>query len=168
MKRFIKTLLSLAIAICPIWAFSKPIQYEIRVEKVECLKTSEYKSDEIYFSIKSVDDERKTDYYRIPKFPFHIPIKKDESVSDILLIKNSINDNSSINFTISLVENDISNFEMDDPLGSATLTLHNKDGQLVSTWQSPEDGKKVDPPKFKMTGDNSDYIVQFTVKEITK
>lgn len=165
MKHFFKSLVAIATLITTMSVFAKPIDYELRVESLKCVKTSERTTDEIYFSIKSVDNKGNANYIRVPEYPFHLPIKKNQTFSDILLLKNTIDDNTTITYTISLVENDFSVFEMDDDLGAAVLSLSNKNNKLKQTWRTSDNKEDHPIPEYVMTGDNGEYTIKFKVNE---
>lgn len=174
-KKFYNLILLFCMAyFCGVGAASaKDISVIIKLDRIEVRKLSEKMGDELYIGVTQYSSlgHSKTD--RIPAKPAYWLSRQLSLVNNVVLWEGDIEEDEETKVILSLVEKDLSPWDVDDLIGSAEIVLTNQKGQLKKQWGIPvfEERVEVDmekpgnPQRFLMKGDKSEYSLQFRVDE---
>lgn len=145
---------------------------EVNLLDIEAKKLNENTGDELYFTITEYPSKGNPKILRIPMFPLHWLSKDLHNIHNVLLWRGKIEDDSSVLLILSLLEQDMPLFGVDDHIGSAQVKLVNNKDKLIITWGRPNfvDQPKVEQvrsntPDYMLFGDNSEYVVKFKVND---
>lgn len=151
-------------------AFAKAHNVTVKLTDIEAVKVKEKHGDEIYFSITQYSNRTDPTILRVPMSPMHWSIADLSKVRDVILWQGKVEDDQSVLLILSLLEQDLPPWNSDEHIGSAELKILNKQGQISTTWGQPDfkDQPQVKQtgtkdPKYRMFGNNSEYVVQFKV-----
>lgn len=167
-----KKILLCAILICcaSSSAFAKAHSVTVKLTDIEAVKVNEKHGDELYFSITQYSNRTQPKILRVPMSPLHWVVNDLPKVRDVILWQGKVEDDQSVLLILSLLEQDLPPWNSDEHIGSAELKILNKQGQITTTWGQPDfkDQPKVEQtgtqnPKYRMYGNNSEYVVQFKV-----
>lgn len=152
-------------------AFAKDIKVGLQLVSIKPITLAEKRGDEIYFSVTEYTSEKKPGIStRVPEFPLHWLSKNLDKVKDIKLWSNTIKENAAVQLVVSLVEQDVPPWNIDDHFGSVKITLVNDKGELKETWSMPDynDGTKVTrnnqdnlSPNFTFRAEGAEYKAKF-------
>jgi hypothetical protein len=154
-------------------AFAKTRMVEVKLIDIEAKHLSERTGDELFFTITEYPSKGNPKILRIPVFPLHWLSKDLNNIRNVLLWKGQIEDDRSVVLILSLMEQDLPLYGVDDHLGSAQVKIVNTKGKLVTTWGQPTfvDQPKVEQttantPDYLLFGGNGEYVLKFKVNVI--
>ena len=154
-------------------AEAKEIKVEVKLTDIKAIKTEEKGGDELYFDTIEYSSLGHSKEARIPAKPLHWLSSQLSGVKNVVLWQGTVQDDESIRVILTLVEQDLEPWEVDDMLGSIQLNLANKSGKLTKEWIVPvfeetdevEMLKKGDPQRYLFKGDGAKYEVAFKVDQ---
>ncbi|MGD9592321.1 MAG: hypothetical protein AB7V32_07365, partial [Candidatus Berkiella sp.] len=124
--------------------------------------------DELYFSVTEYPAKGSPKHYQVPSFPSHWLSKYLPNVKDIVLWKSSSSQCESADLLITLVEEDLAPWNIDDALGSVSLKVECINGKAVETWSVPDDKTASKIPSkqgaFTFDGQGAKYQAQFSIQ----
>ena len=154
------------------------VHVTVKLDRIKAKQLAEERGDEIYFSVTAYPSEKRPGTTsRVPVFPLHWLSKNLDDVRNITMWEQTIKDGSAVQLIISLVEQDLPPWNIDDHLGSVKLTLTNKGGNLTKKWSLPNynDDTKVNrnsssntSPNFTFKGEGATYNAKFVVSSAIK
>lgn len=154
---------------------AKDLEVSINLLTIEALKTSERLGDEVYFSVTEYSSKSTPKLFRVPMFPLHWLSRELPQVKNVNLWTGELKEEESVLLILSLIEQDLEPWNVDDHLGSVQVKLANKKGKIVAQWGQPKfsDQPKVEQPdtkvpKFIMFGEASKYVTVFQVETAAK
>ena len=148
------------------------IQAQLKLVQMECIQPTEHGKDEIYFDILTIDKDKKHKSVRVPEtHPLSVPAAKGTTIKNATLLKHPLAAGESVTLIISLLETDHSNYNPDDFIGVAEVTVRNNNGQIETEWAVPKTNyephttmaQSDNKTEFTMTGDGGDYKLIFDV-----
>lgn len=154
-------------------ALAKDIKVAINLETIKAIKLSEKGGDKLYFSITVYPSNGAPTATRVPFFPIHWLSKELDRVKNVTLWEGTFKEAEGAQIIISLVEQDLEPWDVDDPFGSVKITLSNQNGKLQNKWSIPDYHDKTQvteiggkgAPKYDFKGNGGDYQVEFSIKE---
>lgn len=169
--KVIGLLVSLPLLFVSCNASAKDLKVNIQLVSINAIKLSESRGDELYLSITEYPIKLQPKMFRVPSFPLNWASKSLPEIKNINVWQGSLKDNESTLVIISLMEQDIEPFNVDDHIGSVQVKLVNKNGRLDALWGQPSfvDQPKVTQPdvkipKFMLFGEDSQYVTLFKVQ----
>jgi len=170
-RKLLALLSALVLTFASFSAISKDSKVLVKLTKIESIKTTEKRGDELYFSISEYYNNEAPKLFRIPMFPLHWLSKELPSLKDIKLWEGSIANNQSVLLVLSLLEQDLEPWNSDDHIGSVQIKIINTKGKITTKWGQPKfvDQPEVQQPNPKvpayiMLGDGGKYKVSFKVE----
>lgn len=157
----------------PSIALAGDIDVVIKLERIQVLEPSEEGGDEIYFSISTFGQKVEPTFTRVPMFPIYWMSKHISKVKNVELWKGKLTEGASKQVVLSLVEQDIPPWNIDDHLGSVKVKLVNDKGTFRKTWSMPnyKDQTEVHQinkdsfnPTFKFKGSGGVYKASFKIE----
>ncbi|MAZ44639.1 MAG: hypothetical protein CMF48_05660 [Legionellales bacterium] len=155
--------------------FSLPVSampVKLVLDFIEVANTSETRGDELYFNVTSYGKDRDYDHYQVPSFPTHWFSDRLEEVKDVVLWEKDLEEGESVELIVSLTERDVPPWNIDDLIGSIKVKVMNDDDDLAYKWSLYADRGDTELLEqddennvYKMTGDDSEYTVSFTLYE---
>lgn len=142
------------------------IQAQLQLVQLECIQPTEYGNDEVYFHIQRVDENKNARHVRVPEtHPLSVPLAKSAKINNAKLLQQTLANGKSVTLQISLLETDHSNYNPDDFIGVAEVTIRNNNGQIETSWAVPKTSyeshttmRQTDKTaEFTMTGDGGNY-----------
>lgn len=144
-----------------------PIRLFVDALKVE--KTSEDKTDELYFSVTVYPSGSHPYHFRLPTFPNYWLSNHVDQIKSLKMWEANLEENQSVMVIISLIEHDAPPWDNDDLIGTMKLNIKNDKGSLVHEWVKPnqdddqavsqtQDAKSL-KHEFKLSGDQSLYSI---------
>lgn len=133
-------------------------------------QSQEKGGDELYISVTEYTKNHSPSYYQVPAFPAHWLSEHIGKVNNALLWKKDLTKCEDTDLMITLVEEDLIPWNVDDSLGSLKLKLTCKNDKLQGEWNIPNTNavsKSKGKDAFQFTGDNGRYDVQFGLENIT-
>lgn len=126
--------------------------------------------DKLYINIATYSSMNVSNDYQIPEAPLHWDVRSLEQIKDLVLWEKSLASDESVDFVLSLIENDMPPWNPDELLGTVKLTVRSKHHNISSVWQADEDAVEVDSHQRKvheylMLGEKGRYIVGLRLKE---
>jgi len=123
------------------------ISIKLNLVSLECLKTTEPGSDEIYFNLMSIDSQGQSSITRIP--PLYnlgtrfsqvrfVRVKEGQMISNARLTDKKLKNGESATFIVSLMETDLSLAQPDTLVGAAKVTIRNKNHTIETSWDIPK------------------------------
>ena len=117
--------------------FAKDVKVTVKLDSIEAISVTEKGGDEIYFSVTTYPKNARATYERVPMFPVHWLAKSLENIKGVVLFERSFTEGDGAQVILSLVEQDIPPWNIDDHLGSVKLTFANENGRLNEKWSIP-------------------------------
>ncbi len=154
----------------PTLAFAGSIGVKIKLESIKVIKPAEKGGDEIYFSVTSYAKKKEPIFKRVPMFPVHWLAKHLKKVKDVILWEGTLAEGDAHQIVLSLVEQDIPPWNIDDHLGSVKVKIANERGTFRRKWTMPDykDQTKVKQtdrdsfnPSFVFYGEGGKYRATF-------
>lgn len=145
----------------------------IKLGEIKSIKSSEKSGDELYFSVTSYVKKSKPTFTRVPMFPVHWMTKHLEKVKDVILWSGTLAVGESRQVVLSLVEQDVQPWDVDDHLGSVKVTFANKGGEIKKQWSVPNYKDQTDVSKdsdteekvsFTFKGEGGEYKASFKME----
>ena len=126
--------------------------------------------DKIYLNIATYSSTKVNNDYQIPEAPLHWDANYLDQVKDLVLWEKSLGMDESMDFIISLIENDMPPWNPDELLGTVKLSVRSKNHHISSIWHADEDAVEVDSHQRKvheylMLGEHGRYVVGLKLKE---
>lgn len=121
---------------------STETELTVKLDSIEAKKPSPKSSGKIYINISqysNLESANISNSKRLPEKPLHW-FSKSNPISELnnqTLWTGKIKDNEEIKLIFSLVEEEFSDFDVDDIIGSAQLVLSNKNGKIEKKWALP-------------------------------
>jgi hypothetical protein len=148
------------------------VQANITLDSIEAKKLSKKSGDKIYISITEYSNLDHGKTTRLPEKTTFWTSKQLAEIKNQILWSGKIKDNEEIKLIFSVVEQDVSSWDVDDLIGSAQLRLLNKNGKIENKWELPvfeehtevvlsasASGKVTSKQRFIMKGLHSEYLV---------
>jgi hypothetical protein len=125
----------------------------LKLERLEKITDQEKKGDELFFSITEYPQKASPSHYQVPSFPTHWLSHHLEHVKDIVLWKKDVTQCQNVELFISLVEEDLEPWDLNDALGSVQLKIQCENGKMTSKWEitEKESTKKIENKDSEFT-----------------
>lgn len=148
--------------------FAQDVKVTIKLDKIEAKKTNEKNGDELYFSTIEYSSRNTPTINRVPIFPTHWLSKDLDKLHNVVLWQGTLHTSESVLLVLSLIEQDLPPWDVDDHIGSVQVKMANKEGELQVQWGQPhyrDQPKVVQPdlavPHFEMFGAGTRYVTIF-------
>lgn len=130
---------------------------QLKLKKLEAVQNQEQQGDELFFHITEFPEKSKPKHYYIPNRPAHWLSKHLDQVQNINLWQKSAQcENTEV--LISLVEEDVEPWNINDLLGSVLLKVKCVDGKISKEWFIPD-------PNITMNSSMESNVFQFQGKK---
>lgn len=116
---------------------SKTIVPALHLLRLQSLKTSDQKTDELYLSILTFESTGKPHHYQIPEFPLYWSSKNLDQIKNLKIWQNPLAVGQGVTLVLSLMEHDAPPWNSDDWIGSLKIQLRNNQGNLEMSWVVP-------------------------------
>ena len=153
-------------------ANAQPTQISVELKALESVRQQEAQGDEIYFNITEIPVNakgHKSFFYQIPSYPSHWLSRYLKDVQNITLWKKTVNECIDRDVLISLVEEDMAPWDLNDLVGSIELKLRCEKGKTTQSWSIPNPSITSTVPNrpnaFSFTGKNAQYRAFFSFSE---
>ncbi len=133
-------------------------------------QSQEKSGDELYISVTEYTKNHSPSYYQVPAFPAHWLSEHIGKVNNAIIWKKDITKCEDVDLMITLVEEDLLPWNVDDSLGSLKLKLTCQNDKLQGEWIIPNANavsKSTEKNAFQFTGDSGRYDIQFNLENIT-
>jgi hypothetical protein len=143
------------------------VQVALFLDKLTMIKTTETHGDELYIDVTAFSSVDKPSIKRVPEYPMHWLSKYSANLKNIKLWEKAIQDGETVALVISLVEEELPPWEVDELVGSIKLKLTNHKGHIQKTWSIPNTKithKEKEANTFELTGENADYKIHLRLK----
>jgi hypothetical protein len=150
-------------------ALAKDIKVTVNLDNIAAAKMHEDSGEEIYLSVTTYPRKGTPVITRVPMFPLHWIGKELGKIKNVTVWEGTFKEGDGAQIIISLVEQDLPPWDMDDHVGSVKLTLANTAGKFEQKWdvnykdQSIVTQDKKGMPKFTFSGQGSEYTASFSV-----
>ncbi|MBI2791971.1 MAG: hypothetical protein HYX61_08435 [Gammaproteobacteria bacterium] len=166
--KWVVTLTGIIIYCVQVPVYAQNEMLEVKLQSLQVVKTQEKYGDELYISVTEFPLNKKASHYQIPAFPSHWLSKYLHNVKDVVIWQKSLNQCEPVNLLISLVEEDLTPWNIDDTLGSVELKVECVNGKAVEKWVIPDPKNttktKDDGNEFSFSGENAEYKAIFKVE----
>lgn len=155
------------------FALAKEMQIIVKMTDIQAEKRSEARGDELYFNITQYSNFKDKLESRIPEYPMHWLSKQLTSLKNVVLWQGELKERERIRLVLSLLDQDLQPWDLDDAIGAAEVHLLNQKGKLKIQWGVPKfdkNNKEVEmlkravPQRYVFKGDGSRYDVAFSVE----
>ncbi len=179
-KKFLLVILLLTVAVMGFAKDSKgevidkgkTFNLELQLLHLKAIKTADASGDKLYMGVAVYPSSGKPDYYLVPKFPLFWASRQLDTLKNVRIWSDKLQNNQSITLVLSLMEQDAPPWNTDDLIGSVQLRLYNKNGVLESNWDIPN---RADAPTSVMSkygsvklvhllGNKANYHMYFLLK----
>lgn len=114
--------------------FAKDLTVTLAVAQMQVVKKQEYTGDELYFNVAEYTKKGVQQFYRVPERPIHLRSNHLEHVKNFKLWHNTLKEGQSAQVIVSLVEEDLAPWDLDDLIGEVKVRLKNEGGKLITDW----------------------------------
>ena len=146
------------------------VEAKLKLVSLEKKQSQEQSGDELYISITEYSKNHLPRNYQVPAFPSHWLSQYVSSVKEAVLWKKDLQECEEAELLITLVEEDILPWNVDDSLGSLKLKLSCQNGKMQGQWVILDSKTASTIPhqkdKFSFTGNNGLYDLQFGFENI--
>lgn len=148
---------------------AQEVNLAVTLSKLDAVRTSEKRGDELYVSITEYNSSTSPINYRIPEFPLHWKSNGSKEITNALLWANTFKEGEGASVIFSLIEQDTPPWNLDDLIGTIKLKVRNEKGKLKSEWVIPHQaGYQVIPEHqnaFILKGNNVEYYMVLKLEE---
>lgn len=141
----------------------------IKLDVIEKIHAQEKGGDELYFSITEFPSKGRPSHYQIPEFPSHWLSEHLKGVQNVILWEKASKECEPVKVIISLVEEDLPPWNIDDLLGSIELNVKCENGKLATQWNIPnkENTAVIGNVNnaFSFSGKNAEYHAIFSFEK---
>lgn len=149
-------------------ALAQASDITLKLKTLEVVQQQEEGGDELYISVTEFPSKGKPLHYQVPSFPTHWLSKYLTNVKDIILWKKSSEACEPADLLITLVEEDLVPWNMDDSLGSIELKVECQNGKAVQKWVTTDQrtaNKLLDKEGvFTFDGQGAKYRAEFSLE----
>lgn len=166
MKKIAVVIVGLLLAL-PVLA--KDLTVRLNIAQIQALKEQEYNGDELYFNVAEYTKQGVQQFYRVPERPIYLRSGHLEKVKDFNLWHKTLQEGQSAQVIISLIEQDLAPWDLDDLIGEVKLKLKNQNGKLITDWVMLNTDKhgeiiahiKSEQRRFELNGSGARYLLDF-------
>lgn len=108
--------------------------FAVKLVSISKLKASEYTGDELYFAVTEFSSHGDSEYMRVPSYPMRWLSSELDHIQDVVLWKGDILSGEAIQLQLSLIEMDVSPWNVDDLVGTAKLKIKNENDVIRCDW----------------------------------
>jgi len=155
----------------PLWlpqAWASDSQLSLHLATLQAEAITEERGDEVYLSISKYSNKNPPEEFRVPSKPLNWFFKKMDSIKNINLWEGKISEDETLKLVISVVEQDIPPWDVDDLIGTVQVNIqYAKSDRPQVTWMIPKmDGQpEIDDlgpvqdhgRHYVLRGENSKY-----------
>jgi hypothetical protein len=140
--------------------------FQVKLQSIQKIHTQEANGDELYFSVTEFPAKERGTHYQVPTYPTHWLSQYVDKIKNVVLWQKTITGCQDVTVLISLVEEDIPPWNVDDLLGSVELKIKCKEGKFTTQWVIPNTGitSKIRNDAFSFTGSNAEYHAVFRLE----
>jgi len=162
----------------PVMAQATALHPELLLSGIIQKKATEKGGDEIYLAITEFKSNGEHHQYLIPEPPMYWPSSSLAHIKNLSLWKQPLKPGESEELLVSLVEQDLAPWDVDDLIGAVKIKIKNEKGHLNYEWSLLQYGHLTSAMKkpirnqakvsFSLKGDTGEYQLMFHLMEQKK
>lgn len=167
--RLIPVLIIYSISFIGNQAWAQAEHFAVKLHRLESLHAQEKSGDELFISVTEFPMQENPIHYQVPNFPSHWISKYLPNIKDVVVWKKTLKQCEPVDLLISLVEEDLPPWNVNDLLGSVELKIKCVNGKPQEEWliPDPKNTSKItsESNAFSFTGKNAEYHAVFKLED---